>query len=142
MAIAREHVLHIARLARLRLSPDEVERMTEQLSAILDHVARLAEADVEGVDATQGEGEEAAPLRHDEPGADRLECSPAGLAPAWQDGFFTVPRLAALDTTEPDDAAPGRPGAGRVHGLSARSSHTRATARAEPIRHSDTEPER
>ena len=42
MAISDEDVLHVARLARLTLSDDEVKRTAEQLSAILGHVDALA----------------------------------------------------------------------------------------------------
>jgi aspartyl-tRNA(Asn)/glutamyl-tRNA(Gln) amidotransferase subunit C len=49
MSISREDVQHIALLARLRLTDEEVERMREQLSAILGHIAVLQEADVSDV---------------------------------------------------------------------------------------------
>ena len=52
MAITREDVLHVARLARLELAGDEVERMREQLSAILEAVGKVAELDLEGVEPT------------------------------------------------------------------------------------------
>ena len=50
--IDREQVLHIARLARLRLTEDEVERMSAELSGILDHVEMLGELDLDGVEPT------------------------------------------------------------------------------------------
>lgn len=50
--IDREQVLHVARLARLELDDEEVERMTRELSGILDHVDRIAELDLEGVEPT------------------------------------------------------------------------------------------
>ena len=50
--IDREQVLHVARLARLRLSDEEVERMAGELSGILDHVERISELDLDGVDPT------------------------------------------------------------------------------------------
>ena len=46
MAITREEVLHVARLARLELSDDEVTRFQEQLSAILDAVSKVSELDL------------------------------------------------------------------------------------------------
>jgi aspartyl-tRNA(Asn)/glutamyl-tRNA(Gln) amidotransferase subunit C len=46
MAITREEVLHVARLARLELSEEEVERFAGQLSAILDAVSKVDLADV------------------------------------------------------------------------------------------------
>jgi aspartyl-tRNA(Asn)/glutamyl-tRNA(Gln) amidotransferase subunit C len=97
MAVTRTEVLRIAALARLRLEPEEVERMTGQLNGILAHIAALAEVDVAGADAVAGATEWPAARRPDEPGADPLHRPAAALAPAWQEGFFTVPRLAALD---------------------------------------------
>ena len=43
MAITRDEVLHVARLARLALTDDEIERLTEELGAILDAVGVVAE---------------------------------------------------------------------------------------------------
>lgn len=50
--IEREQVLHVARLARLRLDEAELDRATEQLSGILEHVDKLAELDLDGVPPT------------------------------------------------------------------------------------------
>ncbi len=99
MPVTTADVLHVAALARLRLRPEEVERLTGQLNDILSHVAELAlaeTAEVEPEPATEWP----APLRPDGALPDRLHLPPAELAPAWEDGFFTVPRLAALDTPE------------------------------------------
>jgi aspartyl-tRNA(Asn)/glutamyl-tRNA(Gln) amidotransferase subunit C len=52
MAISREEVLHVARLARLELSDDEVTRFQEQLSAILDAVSKVSELDLADVPPT------------------------------------------------------------------------------------------
>jgi aspartyl-tRNA(Asn)/glutamyl-tRNA(Gln) amidotransferase subunit C len=52
MAITREEVLHVARLARLELSEDEVERFRGQLSAILDAVSKVSELDLSDVPPT------------------------------------------------------------------------------------------
>jgi aspartyl-tRNA(Asn)/glutamyl-tRNA(Gln) amidotransferase subunit C len=52
MAITREEVLHVARLARLELTEDEVERFTEQLSAILEAVAKVSELELADVEPT------------------------------------------------------------------------------------------
>jgi aspartyl-tRNA(Asn)/glutamyl-tRNA(Gln) amidotransferase subunit C len=52
VAISREDVLHVASLARLTLTEDEVGRATEQLSGILEHVAALSDLDLEGVEPT------------------------------------------------------------------------------------------
>jgi aspartyl-tRNA(Asn)/glutamyl-tRNA(Gln) amidotransferase subunit C len=52
MAVSRADVEHIARLARVRLQPDEIERLSQQLSGILDHFAALSAVDTEGVEPT------------------------------------------------------------------------------------------
>lgn len=52
MAISRDEVLHVARLARLELAEDELERFAEQLNAILEAVGKVAELDLEGVEPT------------------------------------------------------------------------------------------
>ncbi|HEU4656424.1 MAG TPA: Asp-tRNA(Asn)/Glu-tRNA(Gln) amidotransferase subunit GatC [Capillimicrobium sp.] len=65
--IDREQVLHVARLARLQLTDDEVERMAGELSSILGHIERISELDLEGVEPTSHVVEVANALRPDEP---------------------------------------------------------------------------
>jgi len=52
MAITRDEVLHVAALARLELSDEEVERFQEQLNAILEAVGKVAELDLTDVEPT------------------------------------------------------------------------------------------
>jgi aspartyl-tRNA(Asn)/glutamyl-tRNA(Gln) amidotransferase subunit C len=52
MAISRDEVLHVARLARLALSEDELDRFSGQLNDILEAVGKVSELDLEGVEAT------------------------------------------------------------------------------------------
>lgn len=52
MSVTRDDVEHIARLARVHLGPGEVERLSAQLSSILDHFAALSAVDTEGVEPT------------------------------------------------------------------------------------------
>jgi aspartyl-tRNA(Asn)/glutamyl-tRNA(Gln) amidotransferase subunit C len=52
MPIEREDVLHVARLARLELRDDEVERLTRELGAILEAVGKVAQLDLAGVPPT------------------------------------------------------------------------------------------
>jgi aspartyl-tRNA(Asn)/glutamyl-tRNA(Gln) amidotransferase subunit C len=47
--IDREQVLHVARLARLKVREEEIEPLARELSAVLEHVARIGELDLEGV---------------------------------------------------------------------------------------------
>ena len=52
MAISRDEVLHVARLARLALTDEEVERLTDELGAIVDAVSVVAELDLADVPPT------------------------------------------------------------------------------------------
>jgi aspartyl-tRNA(Asn)/glutamyl-tRNA(Gln) amidotransferase subunit C len=65
--IDRDQVLHVARLARLRLTEDEVERMSSELSSILGHIEKIGELDLEGVEPTSHVIEIENVLRPDEP---------------------------------------------------------------------------
>jgi aspartyl-tRNA(Asn)/glutamyl-tRNA(Gln) amidotransferase subunit C len=65
--IERDQVLHVARLARLRLSEPEVERMAGELSGILGHVDRIGELDLTNVEPTSHVVELENVLRRDEP---------------------------------------------------------------------------
>ena len=65
--IDRDQVLHVARLARLRLTEEEVERMTGELSSILDHIEKIGELDLDDVAPTSHVTELENVLRADEP---------------------------------------------------------------------------
>ena len=65
--IDRAQVLHVAALARLALSDEEVDQMTRELSAVLDHVERISELDLEGVAPTSHVVEVESALRADDP---------------------------------------------------------------------------
>lgn len=90
MPISADEVRHIARLARLDLGPDEVERFRHELSRILEYVAQL-----DALDAGRAAEPEAPdrPLREDvvEPWPDVGPLREA--APRFEDGFFRVPRV-------------------------------------------------
>ncbi len=92
-ALTRADVEHVARLARLALTDDEVERLTDELAAVLDHAADVAALDLDGVPPTAHPLPLRNVLRADEvrPGVDRDEVLAA--APAAEDGRFRVPRI-------------------------------------------------
>jgi aspartyl-tRNA(Asn)/glutamyl-tRNA(Gln) amidotransferase subunit C len=52
MALTPEEVLHIARLARIALTDEDVQRFTAQLSGILDHFTALSAVNTEGLEPT------------------------------------------------------------------------------------------
>jgi len=89
--IDREQVLHVARLARLRLSDEEVERMAGELSSILDHVARIEELDLDGVEPTSHVIDVENVLRPDEPRPSLPRERALENAPDATDEGFRVP---------------------------------------------------
>ncbi|HEV8025272.1 MAG TPA: Asp-tRNA(Asn)/Glu-tRNA(Gln) amidotransferase subunit GatC [Candidatus Nanopelagicales bacterium] len=92
-AITREEVEHLARLARLELSEGETDHYAEQLSAIVDAVARVSEVTAEEIPPTSHPIPVTNVFREDvaRPGLDRNEI--AAAAPAWEDERFRVPRI-------------------------------------------------
>ena len=94
--ISPAEVLHVASLAKLRLDDDEIQTMSTQLTSILDHMDALRAVDVAGVEPFSVTRDTAAPLREASVTPDPLEASPATIAPRWEDGYFVVPRVAAL----------------------------------------------
>jgi aspartyl-tRNA(Asn)/glutamyl-tRNA(Gln) amidotransferase subunit C len=98
MSVTREQVLQVAALARLQVNESELSELTAQLNGILAHMAVLSGA-VTGTTGRKGDAAEwPVPLRDDVAGADPLGFPPAELSDNWEAGFFSVPRLAALDT--------------------------------------------
>ena len=63
----RAQVLHVARLARIELSDQEVERMAGELSKVLDHIEKIRELDLEGVAPTSHVIDVVNALRPDDP---------------------------------------------------------------------------
>jgi aspartyl-tRNA(Asn)/glutamyl-tRNA(Gln) amidotransferase subunit C len=89
--IGREEVLHVAKLARLALSDEEVERFREQLSAILEAVGKVAELDLEGVPPTSHPLDLVNVFAEDEPGPSLSREEALANAPDPDGGFFGVP---------------------------------------------------
>ena len=65
--IDRDQVLHVARLARLELTEEEIGRMSTELSVILEHVERMNQLDLDGVEPTSHVVSLSNVLRPDEP---------------------------------------------------------------------------
>jgi len=97
MSIPSEEISHLARLARLRLEPDEERILTEQLGGILRHVDALAELPEDGGDDLPGAGSDLPPPRDDASVPDTIIRGPYVGAPAWESSFFLVPRLRPRD---------------------------------------------
>jgi aspartyl-tRNA(Asn)/glutamyl-tRNA(Gln) amidotransferase subunit C len=91
--ITRADVEHVARLARLALTDDEITRFTDELGHILEHAADLATLDLDGVEPTAHPLPLTNVMRPDEirPPLPRDEV--LAEAPAVEDGRFRVPRI-------------------------------------------------
>jgi aspartyl-tRNA(Asn)/glutamyl-tRNA(Gln) amidotransferase subunit C len=91
VAISRDEVLHVARLARLALTDDEVERLGAQLSAILEAVGKVAELDLADVEPTSHPLDLANVWAGDEPRPSLSHDDAFANAPDREDNFFKVP---------------------------------------------------
>ena len=89
--IDRDQVLHVAKLARLKVSDDEVDRMAEELSKILEHVETMNELDLEGVEPTSHVVDLTNVLREDVPRPCLSREKALEQAPDVADGGFRVP---------------------------------------------------
>ncbi|GAA5532758.1 Asp-tRNA(Asn)/Glu-tRNA(Gln) amidotransferase subunit GatC [Deinococcus aluminii] len=85
-------VEHLARLARLELTPEERGAMQTDLNSILGYFEQLRAVDTEGVEEMQRPEDLVNVLREDVPGAVFSPEVVAALAPEMQEGFVRVPR--------------------------------------------------
>ncbi len=91
--LSAQEIDHLARLARLRLSPEERERLARELGSILDYVAKLAELDLSAVPPMSHVGESGTPLRKDEAVPSPDGEAALAAAPARNGRFVSVPRV-------------------------------------------------
>jgi aspartyl-tRNA(Asn)/glutamyl-tRNA(Gln) amidotransferase subunit C len=89
--ISREEVLHVARLARLELTDDEVAKFQEQLSDIIEAVSKVSELDLSDVPPTAHPLELANAWAEDEPHACLTLDEVFANAPDREDDHFKVP---------------------------------------------------
>jgi len=91
MEITREEVLHVAKLARLELTDDEVERLTRELGAILEAVSKVSELDLSDVPPTSHPLELVNGFGEDEPRPSLSLDEVFANAPAREGDLFKVP---------------------------------------------------
>lgn len=89
--IDRQQVLHVARLARLELTGEELERMEAELGSILENVERISELDLTGVEPTSHVVALENVLRADEPRPSTERERILAVAPDADDSGFRVP---------------------------------------------------
>ena len=90
MALSREQVLHIAELARLKLTDEETDLFVEQLSAILDYAQQLNDLDTDAIPPTAQVLSLRNVMREDEPQPCLTPEDALANAPARQDDYFQV----------------------------------------------------
>jgi len=91
MAISRDDVVHVARLARLALTDEELDRFAGQLDAILEAVGKVSELDLSGVEPTLHPLELSNVWAEDEPRPSLPVEDALANAPAVEDDAFRVP---------------------------------------------------
>lgn len=93
MSVNADQVRHVARLARLALSDDEIDRMVPELNNILDWVEQLGEVDTDGVEPLTAVIENHLRLRDDVVNDGNVRDDVLKNAPDAQHGFFAVPKV-------------------------------------------------
>jgi aspartyl-tRNA(Asn)/glutamyl-tRNA(Gln) amidotransferase subunit C len=101
MSISREDVLHVADLARLALTEEEIARLGDQLNAILEAVGKVSELDLSGVEPTSHPLELVNVWAADEPMPSLSPDEALVNAPEREQTFFRVPPTAGLEDVEP-----------------------------------------
>jgi aspartyl-tRNA(Asn)/glutamyl-tRNA(Gln) amidotransferase subunit C len=91
LVIDRDQVLHVARLARLRIEEAEIDRMARELSSVLDHIEKISELELDGVPPTSHVIDVENMLRADEPRPSWPVERVLEPAPDAADGGFRVP---------------------------------------------------
>jgi aspartyl-tRNA(Asn)/glutamyl-tRNA(Gln) amidotransferase subunit C len=99
MAITRDQVLHVAKLAHLDLTEEEVDRFREQLSAILEAVSKVSELDLADVPPTSHPLDLVNVWRDDEPQPSLSADDVFANAPDREDEFFKVPPTSEVRET-------------------------------------------
>jgi aspartyl-tRNA(Asn)/glutamyl-tRNA(Gln) amidotransferase subunit C len=93
MAITRNEVLHLAKLAHLEFGEEEIDRFTRQISSILDYVARLNELDTSRIEPTASIESGSPALRDDALAPSIPRCDALANAPESDGVHFKVPKV-------------------------------------------------
>jgi aspartyl-tRNA(Asn)/glutamyl-tRNA(Gln) amidotransferase subunit C len=93
MSVTSEQVRHIAKLARIAMSEDELEQLVPELNNILGWVEQLGEVDTDGVEPLTAVIEQKLRLREDVVNDGDIRDEILANAPEAQHGFFAVPKV-------------------------------------------------
>ena len=88
-----DEVRHVAKLARLKLSQEQLQQYSRELSSVLEHIAKLTELDVEGVEPMAQPHDLTNRLDDDEVAAPMPLEQVLALAPAIEAQFLAVPKV-------------------------------------------------
>ncbi|GAC1361154.1 MAG: Asp-tRNA(Asn)/Glu-tRNA(Gln) amidotransferase subunit GatC [Acidimicrobiales bacterium] len=91
--LSRDDVAHVARLARLDVTDDELDQFTRELGAVLEHAADVASLDTAGVAPTAHPLDLVNVLREDLPQPSLGRDEVLAMAPAAENGRFRVPKI-------------------------------------------------
>jgi aspartyl-tRNA(Asn)/glutamyl-tRNA(Gln) amidotransferase subunit C len=93
MSVSPEEVRHIAKLARIAMSEEELDRLLPELNAIIGWVEQLGEVNTEGVDPLTAVIDQKLRLRDDVVNDGNIRDQVLANAPEAQHGFFAVPKV-------------------------------------------------
>jgi aspartyl-tRNA(Asn)/glutamyl-tRNA(Gln) amidotransferase subunit C len=93
MSVSPEQVRHIAKLARIAMTDDELDRLLPELNNILGWVEQLGEVDTDGVEPLTAVIDQKLRLRHDVVNDGNIRDAILANAPEAQHGFFAVPKV-------------------------------------------------
>ena len=93
MSVSSEQVRHIAKLARIAMSEEELARLVPELNNILDWVEQLGEVDTDGVEPLTAVIDQKLRLRDDVVNDGDVRDDVLANAPEAQHGFFAVPKV-------------------------------------------------
>jgi len=93
MSVSPEQVRHIAKLARIAMSDEEIDRLVPELNNILGWVEQLGEVGTDGVEPLTAVIDQKLRLRDDEVNAGNIREDILANAPKAEHGFFAVPKV-------------------------------------------------
>jgi aspartyl-tRNA(Asn)/glutamyl-tRNA(Gln) amidotransferase subunit C len=93
MPVSNDQVRHIAKLARIAMSDEEIERLAPELNNILGWVEQLAEVNTDGIEPLTAVIDQKLRLRDDVVTEGNIRDEVLANAPAAQHGFFAVPKV-------------------------------------------------
>ena len=93
MSVSNEQVRHIARLARIAMTDEEIARLEPELNAIIGWVEQLAEVNTDGIEPLTAVIDQKLRLRDDAVTDGNIRDDVLANAPEAQHGFFAVPKV-------------------------------------------------